>query len=366
MLSRKDAGAFSYWQGVAPLLTHCRLKITRRDLLFTAFCVISATIPFVARAQDAPLISTTPPVSNVGDQPVTITADSQNYIGQIATADGNAVLKYKGDTIYADHVILDRSTKVVTATGDVRIFAGLRVYRGDMVTYNLDTKAITSANYRAIDYPKFLEGKHVTTPDPNHYRLKDASFTTSNRENPSFHMEASTIEYRPGNQVVLKNVLLYIGKVPVLYFPLFVQSLTDDRPAYQFDIGVGGQFGAFMDNKYNFVVNERMRGDAEFDVRQKRGYAGGVDLQYFPGVDSDMLLKTYFAQDNLYSSPNPNVLNPRQHGNLQNPSAYDGVPYDSRYPHRLSAAPSVRPGFFLHREPEQVERSVDHARLLPR
>jgi LPS-assembly protein len=327
------------------------LKKAYSGLVFTAFCVISAfsavgvsaqeaptpaqdapvvqTTPPTA-SQDAPAISTTPPVGSAGD--VEITAQDDNtMIGDIATADGDVVMTSKGDTIYADHVIYDRSTKVVTATGNVHIYAGVRVYRGDVVTYNLDTKAITSANYRALDYPKMLAGKSVTTPDPNHYRLKEASFTTSNRQNPSFHLEATTMEYRPNNQVVMKNVLLYIGDVPVFYFPIFVQSLIDKRPAYQFDIGVGGRFGPFMDNKYNFVINDQLRGTAEFDVREKRGYAGGLDLQYFPSLNSDILLKTYYAQDNLYTLPNPSVPNPVNHGNPGNSQWYDGVPLDNRY-----------------------------------
>jgi len=283
-------------------------------------------------ADQTPAVSTTPPVANSGgDQPVEIQADEDNtYIGDVATADGNCILTYKGDVLYADHVIYDRSTKVVTATGNVRIYSGLRVYRGDMITYNLETKALTSANYRAIDYPKFIIGKNVTTPDPNHYRLRNASFTTSNREHPSFHLEAGTMEYRPDNQIVMKNVVLYIGDVPVFYFPIFVQSLIDKRPAYQFDIGAGGRFGAFIDNKYNFVIDDHLRGSAELDYREKRGYAGGLDLQYFPSVHSDILIKTYYAQDTLYRNAAP-VPNPVSHGDLSNSSVYDGVSSENRY-----------------------------------
>jgi LPS-assembly protein len=294
--------------------------------------VIIAGDPVPTWAQDAPVIATAPPVSSGSDQTVTITADGDNsMIGEIATANDNVVLTSKGDTLYADRLIYDRSTKVVTAWGDVRIYTGVRVYRGDTVTYNLDTKAITSANYRALDYPKLLAGTSVTTPEPNHYRLKNASFTTNNRQNPSFRLQAGTMEYRPNDQVVMKNVVLYIGDMPVMYFPIFVQSLVDKRPAYEFDIGNSGQFGAFMDNKYNFVVNDRLRGTAEFDAREKRGYATGLDLQYFPGLNSDMLLKTYYAQDNLYAATNPNVPNPRSHGDPNNSSVYDGVPHDNRY-----------------------------------
>ncbi len=70
----------------------------------------------------------------------------------------------------------------------------------------------------------------MTTPGSNHYRLTNASFTTSNRHDASFHLKCGTIEYRPNDAVLLKNVVLLIGDVPVLYFPLFVQSLKDSLP----------------------------------------------------------------------------------------------------------------------------------------
>ncbi|MEI9997738.1 MAG: hypothetical protein WDO13_00450 [Verrucomicrobiota bacterium] len=284
-----------------------------------------------ARAQ-APEISTTPPVSTVDDSTITITADGTNtYIGEIATADDNVVLHSRGDVVFADHMIYDRSTHVVIATGNARIFTNGRIYRGDSITYNLDTKAVTSTTFKAADYPRFINGKQVTTPGFNHYRLTDASFTTSNREHPSFHLHATTIEYRPNDDVVMKNVIVYVGSIPVFYVPIFVQSLTDSRPTYQFDIGDSGQFGYFIDNKYNWVANDKMRGSVEFDMREDRGYAGGVDVQYFPSLTSDILLHTYYAQDNLYSQTDPNIPNAPAHGNIQNSNAFDGVPFDNRY-----------------------------------
>jgi LPS-assembly protein len=278
-----------------------------------------------------PVVSTTPP-KPTGEAPIVITADGQNtYYGNIATADTNVVLKYKEDTVFADHMIYDRSTKVVIANGNVRIFSGARVYRGDSITYNLETKAMESSAFMGEEYPKLLAAKHVTTPGINHYRLTNASLTTSNREVPSFHMQASTVEYRPGDEVVLKNVLLFVGDVPVFYFPIFVQSLTDTRPAYQFEVGAGGQFGAFLLNKYNWVADNQLRGTLEMDVREKRGYAGGLDMQYFPTSNSEILFRTYYAQDNLYSHANPAVPNDPGHGDLSNSDVYDGVPSENRY-----------------------------------
>jgi len=323
---------FSYWHDSTALLSHCCLRILHFTLLFTAFCVISAIGTGSLRGQALPTVPSTTPAGHADDASVVITADGQNtYVGAIATADNNVVVHYKGDVIFADHIIFDRSTRIITATGNVRIFSVSRVYRGDLVVYNLDTKAITSSSFLGLEYPKFIAAEKVTTPEFNHYRLTNASFTTDNREKPSFHMEASTIEYRPNDEVVLKNVLFYVGDVPVFYVPLFVQSLTDSRPAYQFNIGDSGRFGAFIDNTYNWVADNQLRGSAEFDVREKRGYAGGVDVQYYPSVTSDILLKTYYAQDNLYSSNNPSVPNAVSRGDLTNSNAFDGVPSDNRY-----------------------------------
>lgn len=297
--------------------------------LFTVFYVICVAGGISADGQDVPVISTTPPSAKDSSTVVIQTGPGgrNTYMGQIATADVDVVLRYKDSVIFADHLIYDRSTKVATANGNVRIFSGQKVYRGDSITYNLDTKAITSSSFYGEEFPKFIAGKQVTTPEFNHYRLTNASFTTSNREKPSFHMEASTVEYRPNDEVVLKNVVFYIGDVPILYFPIFVQSLTDSRPAYQFEIGNSGQFGPFIDNKYNWVANDKMRGTVEFDAREKRGYAGGLDVQYFPSLNSDILLKSYYAQDNLYSKSYNGIAN----GDPQNGNVYDGVPYDNRY-----------------------------------
>src|SRR5271156_1303395 len=122
------------------LLPLCRLRITRFILLFTVFCVTSAIVPLWGQA---PSVSTTPPTSSAGDSTVTIRADGENtYIGEIATADDNVVVHYKGDVIFADHIVYDRATRIMIATGNARIFTNDKVYRGDSITYNLDTKAI--------------------------------------------------------------------------------------------------------------------------------------------------------------------------------------------------------------------------------
>ena len=143
------------------------------------------------------------------DVPIEITADGENrIIGEVAMAELNVVVRHGEDIIYADKISMDRKTKVVMASGNVRIYSAGNIYRGETLVFNLETKKLESSDFRMSSLPMCVGGLKVTTPEPNHYKLKEAYFTTENRENPGFHFKASTVEIYNNNEVVLKNVVL--------------------------------------------------------------------------------------------------------------------------------------------------------------
>jgi LPS-assembly protein len=231
--------------------------------------------------------------------PIEITADGDNRIvGDIAMAELNVVIHYGDDILYADKVSLDRKTKVVMASGNVRIYTKGKVYRGETLIYNFETQKIESSGFRMTDLPVFVGGSKITTPEANHYSLKEGYFTTENREDPGFHFKASTVEIYNNQDVVLKNVVLYVGKIPVLWVPVFVQSLDDDRANFVFNGGVNSRWGAFGKATYNMYFDKNLKGALHFDARQKRGLAGGVDLLYKSKKGSEALFKGYWAEDN--------------------------------------------------------------------
>lgn len=231
--------------------------------------------------------------------PIEITADGENRIvGDIAMAELNVVVRYNQDILYADKVSLDRKTKVVMASGNVRIYTANNVYRGETLIYNFETAKIESSGFRMSQLPIFVGGDKVTTPKSNHYHLEKAYFTTENRENPGFHFRASTVELYNNNEVVLKNVMMYVGKVPVLWVPIFVQNLDDDSANVVVNGGSNSRWGGFAKLTYNWRFDKNLKGALHFDVRSKRGLAGGVDLKYKPNKDSDGLFRGYWAEDN--------------------------------------------------------------------
>lgn len=260
------------------------------------------------------------------DQPIEITSDGENnVVAGIASAEDNVVVRNKGDVIYCDRLTYSTQTKVAICKGNVRIYSGERVYRGDTFLYNFQSKEVESADFRMALYPAYVAGDEVISPGLNHYRIYNGFFTTDNRTDPGFKMRAQTIEVYPNDSIVLKNITVYAGPVPILWLPLYAQALNDDRAAYQWTAGFNSSFGPYFYNKYNWVYDDRIKGTLHFDVREKRGFAGGIDTEYKKNDQNKALFRAYYVQDNLYSAGDQLT------GDSDSKYRYPNVPNDNRY-----------------------------------
>ncbi len=256
--------------------------------------------------------------------PIEITSDGENSVlAGIASAQDNVLVKYKGDVVYCDRLTYNTKTKVAVCKGNVRIYTGDKVYRGDTLIYNFETKSIQSADFRMAYFPAYVAGDSVFTPGLNHYHIENGFFTTDNREDPAFKMRARTVELYPDDSIVLKNIVVYAGSVPILWLPIYAQALDDDRAAYQWTAGFKSSFGAFFDNEYNWVYNSRLKGTVHIDMSEKRGFAGGVDMFYKKDDNNKAVFRSFYSQDNLYSDGPPRGSEAKY--------AYPDVNSDNRY-----------------------------------
>lgn len=258
---------------------------------------------------------------NVGI-PVEITSDGLNeFRAGIATAEDNVIIRYGDEVAYADRLVYNAETKTAILKGNVRIYTDDMVYRGDVIIFNFETKELTSADFRLGNFPAFVAAEEVVTMAPNHYRLSDAFFTTDNRENPAWRVRAGTIDVYPDDRVSLKNLSIYVGNIPVLWLPYFVQSLEDDAPGYDIAFGQDSRMGFYVLNTFNFVPAPDLRLSLLFDVRSKRGFAGGTALKWDKDDSNKFDFIGYYARDNDYSRAPPGETDDRPISTLNN------VPY---------------------------------------
>jgi LPS-assembly protein len=248
----------------------------------------------VSLAAAAPLY--TPPAQKT---PIEITADGENrFEAGMAYAQGNVVVRYADDVLYADEITFDQKQRVITAKGNVSIYTLGRIYRGDQLQFNVDSKEVKSLDFRTVQERLYLAGSRLDNPRADQFIVKDAILTTENSENPSYKLKASTIELYPGDWVVMKNVAVYIGPVPVMWLPYVAVPLDEDTDAFDFTLGSNSRLGFYVEGAYTASLNDRTTVTPHVGWFSRRGIGYGLDGEFKPRPGDRGQLKSFFINDN--------------------------------------------------------------------
>ncbi|MFN2542914.1 MAG: LPS-assembly protein LptD [Chthoniobacterales bacterium] len=231
--------------------------------------------------------------------PIEITSNGETkYEEGIATARDNVAIHIGDTDIYADYAQYNSATHEVTAEGHVRIYRDVTVYLAERAVYNTDTKEIRASQVRSETDPYFFSGENVSQITENGYRIENGIFTTHDSPNPDFHLRAHTIRVYEKDRVVFQNVVLYVGKVPILWWPYLYQSLND---AFSFSISPAylSSWGPSLLTAVSFPIRDNIKGRLRLDYRGRRGLAVGfeADTKYGKDEESWAKLKTYYLQD---------------------------------------------------------------------
>jgi LPS-assembly protein len=228
-------------------------------------------------------------------------------------ADKDVVISYGKVKLFADKVRYNVKTKQAHAEGNVRLRKGYKEWKAHVLDYNFQTGAMQADNSRIqFENGLFFEGTKIESSNRSRYIVKDGYFTTSDYDKPGYRLKAGKILLYPDNRIVFHHVVLYVGSVPVFYFPYFVLTLDDVKDlglnsGTSVQLGTKGNWGFFVLNSYTHQLTENLRPTYHFDYREQRGLAGGVDLKYQAGQRTDHKddvyprvsgkIRTYYADD---------------------------------------------------------------------
>ena len=256
--------------------------------------------------------------------PIEITSTGETtYENGLATARDNVAI-HVGDTdIYADYAQYNSSTHDVELRGHVRIYRDVSLYIADSGVYNTDTKKIRAVKTRTESEPYFLNGENVSQISDNGYLIRNGTFTTHDAPNPDFHLRAQTIRFYEDDRAIFRNVTLYVGKVPVFWWPYMYQSLSD---AFSFTVSPAylSTWGPSLLTEVTFPITDHIRGRVRLDYFGRRGPAIGFDpiIDYGKDDSSQARLKTFYINDqnpdiNQTAIPRQNVPTDRYRLSLQ-------------------------------------------------
>lgn len=241
---------------------------------------------------------------------------------------GNAVL-------VADEARVDFAKQEVVASGKVRIQRDDLVWAGENVRYNFMTRKMEAVQFRAGGSlpgtpPAFVAGENLGGSQSNNvYSVQHAYLTTDDQAEPGNRIRASSITIVPGKYFEARNAVLYMGKVPVFYFPYYTQRLDGRGNHFDFVPGFRSRYGYFLLSTYNWTLDEHLEGALQADYRTKRGGAGGADFDLHLGTWGDSSFRYYYARDREPTEDNAGFNIPADRQRID--FSYQAQPFTNLY-----------------------------------
>ena len=163
-----------------------------------------------------------------------------------------------------------KPTHDVFVRGHVRIYREGQVFVGERAVYNLETKQLHAANFQGDLYPFRFSADSISSIGTGAYLVKDGSFTTSDSSVPDYQLRAKSARIYPGQRIIMRDVTLYVGNLPVFWWPYLYQPLRRDM-AYTIRPGFYSGWGFFTLSQWNFPIADNWDGRIQADYREQRG-----------------------------------------------------------------------------------------------
>jgi len=231
-------------------------------------------------------------------------------------AEGNVSITYGDVTLSCDRIEVNMKTQQALCRGNVHIKHPEGDLTGSYILYDFLNKKgeIIGAEVKA--FPWFGQAEETKKVAKNEYILRKGFVSTCDLDFPHYRIHGEEIQVFPEDKVIAKNVIFYIGKVPVLWVPYYYHPIIQSRAKVQFIPGRSTDWGYFLLSAWRFYIRGNTKVDVLGDYRTKKGFAEGANLYYymddmgFPGL-GEGTFRAYFAQQNMGGTYDPS---PFQYG----------------------------------------------------
>jgi LPS-assembly protein len=273
--------------------------MTRTRLIFTLACWLLAR-PWLSLAQPVQQEWQIEAMTEQG------WAEFDRRTGLLIGTNG-VIVKFGGAVLTAERVALNTESGEVVADGKARVQRDEQVWASEHMRYNFKTREIEAAQFRTGTWPIFAGGEGLRGGGSNSfYTATNAMVTSDDIANPAIKIRAKYIKIIPGDKVVAHHTMLYLGEVPVFYFPYFTKNLKAQSSAFTVTPGYRSIFGPYLLGRYNWYLNDEFDGSFHLDYRERRGAGLGPTANYHLGRWGDGEFRYYYLHDDDPNASAPN------------------------------------------------------------
>ncbi|MGA1236915.1 MAG: LPS-assembly protein LptD [Limisphaerales bacterium] len=207
-----------------------------------------------------------------------------NYETGLGVVTNTFVVRVEGATLTADRGQFDERTGDVLVEGRVILSQDNQVWRGSRLQYNFLDRRIRTADFRTGRWPLYAAGRGLDLDLTNEVYVAEGAYMTSDDvAEPGYRVKARRLTIAPGRYFEARDAVVYLGKVPVFYFPYMRRALGERVNRVSVLPGYRSLYGPYLLGSYEWYWEEKLGGVVHADYRVKRGFGTGLDLSYDGG-----------------------------------------------------------------------------------
>jgi LPS-assembly protein len=232
------------------------------------------------------------------ERSVDVSADSLEYDSEkgLMIAQGRVRIRRGGVLIRSEMAVVNIETYDVLAEGDVYFERGSDAWSGERLRYNFQTQRGSFGEFVSFLDPFYVRAEHSYRASEDEYLFHKAMVTTCETDDPIAYIKANNISLVPGRHAQGRNVLLYLGKVPVMYSPYWNQSIGSPN-FFSVVPGYNSRMSAFLLTAFNYRLSRYFEAASHIDYRIKRGPGVGQDIIWSSSGNSKGLSTERYMQE---------------------------------------------------------------------
>ncbi len=158
---------------------------------------------------------------------------------------GSAEVQYQGRILQAGTIVFDADTDSLTATERPILVDGSERIYGSEMGYDMEARDAYVLSGETQYDQGFYKGERIVRQPDGTLQVVNGQYTSCNLDRAHYGFRSRRMKLYVGDKAVARPVVLYLGEIPLLYFPFFFNSVSPGRrsgflqPNVEF--GVGGQ-----------------------------------------------------------------------------------------------------------------------------
>ena len=200
--------------------------------------------------------------------------------GNVVIGKKNVRITHGNVRLRAEEVRVDINEGIAIAKGDAVLTVDKERFTGSEIEYNFKEGTGKILNADTDEEPWYIKAKMLEKVGPKEYQAHDARITSCEYKKPHYYFSAKKIKLWPHERIWIENAVMWIGDIPVFYFPLYTRSLKGKPYGLVMTPGYDREKGFFLLSHYNWFVNSDFEGRVYFDPVERSGLGRGFDVRY--------------------------------------------------------------------------------------